>query len=563
MKKIIFNNPKKAILISFLVFLQGITGASIFLYINKFINILLSSPDLKTITFFSLIGAGIVLLLLFLDILVKKVIINYSIETTFLIRNDIMESIFKKRINEIIKYDSQYYISFILNDLPKLYGLVLAIFLLISNVFYFSVSIGVLFYLSWQITLLSILFLILVVLPLLYFSNRLNKSNIALSRNFANYTSKISEILSGIETIKEYKSEDFFLNIVNNEHNELMREEKKYAYINNKQEILMNFATSIMYFSLIILAAFLIFKGQLSISIISVLLYCSNLLTNLAVAIFNRLSLIITTKDLRQKYMDITDSKLIEFKDIKNIDNYNITISNLSFSYKNKPVLKNINLELKENKKYLLIGKSGSGKTTLLRLLSKELVNYKGEIKIGEDNINCIPDNIVYDSLSFVKQKSDIFDGTIKSNITFSNEADENKLKKVIKLAKLEDLIKSKTFGLDEKINNNLNSFSVGEKQRISIARALYRESKIYLFDEICSSLDKKTSEEIEKIVLDLPNALVINVAHKFSKNLLNKYDKIIFINDGEIKYFDHYSNIKDKSDLLDYLMEGRENENY
>ena len=64
-------------------------------------------------------------------------------------------------------------------------------------------------------------------------------------------------------------------------------------------------------------------------------------------------------------------------------------------------------------------------------------------------------------------------------------------------------------------------------------------------------------------MVLDLPNALVINVAHKFSKNLLNKYDKIIFIKDGEIKYFDHYSNIKDKSDFLDYLMEGRENENY
>lgn len=563
MKKLIFNNPKKAIFISFLVFLQGIIGASIFLYINKFVNLLLSSPDLKTITVFSLIGAGIVLFLLFLDILVKKVIINYSIETTLLIRNDIMKSIFDKRVSEIIKYDSQYYVSFILNDLPKLYGLILAIFLLISNIFYFTISIVVLFYLSWQITLLSILFLILVILPLLYFSNRLNKSNIALSRNFANYTSKISEILSGIETIKEYKSEDFFKNIVNNEHDELMREEKNYAYINNKQGILMNLATSIMYFSLIILAAFLVFKGQLSISIISVLLYCSNLLTNLAVAIFNRLSLIITTKDLRQKYINITDCKLVEFKDEKNINNHNITILDLSFSYKNKPVLKNINIFLEENKKYLLIGKSGSGKTTLLRLLSKELVNYKGEIKLDKEKLNDIPDISLYNNLSFVKQKSDIFDGTIKSNITFSNETDENKLKKVIKLAKLEDLIKSKTFGLDEKINNNLNSLSVGEKQRISIARALYRESKIYLFDEICSSLDKKTSEDIEKMVLDLPNALVINVAHKFSKNLLNKYDKIIFINDGEIKYFDHYSNIKDKSDFLNYLMEGRENENY
>lgn len=563
MRKLIFNNPRRVVSICILLLLKGMIGASITLYINYFVNILLSSINVKKIILFALIGIAYVLAMLLFDIVAKKVVVDYSTQTTLLIRKGSIKSIFEKRVNKILEKDPQYYVSFVLNDLPKIYGLVINAFLLISNSFYFILSLAVLFYLSWQIALLSILFLILVVLPLLYFSNRLNKSNMVLSQKYAKYTDLISEVFNGIDIIKEYKSEEFFLNIVNDEHKELRHEEKKFEYINNRQMVLMNLAISLMYFTLVIFTAFLIYKGELSIGIITIVLYCSNLLTDLSLSIFNRVGNIITTKGLRKKYFDISYSKNFESKEIKKIQRFNISISNLVFSYKNKPVLKNLNLTLEENKKYLLIGKSGSGKTTFLRLLSKELVNYNGELKIDKKNLNSIPDIALYDYLSFVKQKSDIFDGTIKSNITFSNDVDNPKLEKVIKLTRLEDLINSKTFGLDEKINNYSKSLSVGEKQRISISRALYRESRIYLFDEICSSLDKKTSENIENMILSIPNALVINVAHKFSKILMSRYDKIIFIKDGEIKYFDHYSNIKDKSDFLDYLMEGRENENY
>ena len=219
-------------------------------------------------------------------------------------------------------------------------------------------------------------------------------------------------------------------------------------------------------------------------------------------------------------------------------ENKTIHLQNLSFTYigaGNEPVLKNINLFIPDKKTTAIVGMSGSGKTTLLKLLLKFYEHYKGDIKIGEANLNSISHNFWRDQCSSVMQDGYIFNDTIANNIALTDEKpDYINLLNACKVANIMPFIEQLPLGFNTKIGAEGNGISQGQKQRILIARAVYKNPHFVFFDEATNALDANN----EKVILEnlqqfFINKTVVIVAHRLST--VKNADNIVVLQNGEI----------------------------
>jgi ABC-type bacteriocin/lantibiotic exporter with double-glycine peptidase domain len=217
-----------------------------------------------------------------------------------------------------------------------------------------------------------------------------------------------------------------------------------------------------------------------------------------------------------------------------------ISVVNLSFSFgdKNNFLMENINFEIKKNSFIGLIGKSGSGKSTLLNIIVGLLEPYKGGVYYNK-NIN-IYNNLqyFYKKIAYVSQEINIIDDSIKNNIAFGIEEDEidiNKLLMAVESAKLSSFVKELNMGLETILGDRGARISGGQKQRIGIARALYFNPDLIIFDESTNALDSSTEKEITDSIFQLKGKKTIIFA-THQKSLLEKCDTILEISDNKLK---------------------------
>lgn len=217
---------------------------------------------------------------------------------------------------------------------------------------------------------------------------------------------------------------------------------------------------------------------------------------------------------------------------------HDILIKNLSYTYPgagNEPVLKNINLTIPQGKVTAIVGMSGSGKTTLIKLLLRFYENYKGDIYLGKANFKTISPKFWRSVSGAVMQDSFVFNENIRKNITVTNERiNEEHLINSCRTANILSFIESLPLGFYTKLGAEGNGISGGQKQRLSIARAVYKNPQFIFFDEATNSLDANN----EKVILEnmqqfFENKTVIVVAHRLST--VRNADKIVVMEDGEI----------------------------
>ena len=221
--------------------------------------------------------------------------------------------------------------------------------------------------------------------------------------------------------------------------------------------------------------------------------------------------------------------------DIENI-NKDIRLENVSFGYSDeKEILHDISLDFKKGKSYAIVGASGSGKSTLLNLLlSSGNGQTSGNIYIDNQNINTISSESLYDEVSVIGQNVFLFNSTIENNITMFKDFDENRITEVINKAHLSKFMEE--HGKDFDCGENGKNLSGGEKQRISIARSLLRNSSVLLADEVTAALDPKTAFEVSNEILDLEGITRIVVTHSLEESLMKRYDEIIVLRDGRVE---------------------------
>ena len=226
----------------------------------------------------------------------------------------------------------------------------------------------------------------------------------------------------------------------------------------------------------------------------------------------------------------IDDSKLQDVKGTLKFDNVSFT-----FDGADSPVLSNISFEAEAGKTTAIIGSTGSGKSTLLHLIPRYFDASEGEISIDGVNIRDISLSKLRDTLGFVPQKGVLFSGNIESNIKFADEnITDEQMKKAAEIAQALDFINEKEDKFNSEISQGGSNVSGGQKQRLSIARALAKNPKILLFDDSFSALDYKTDVKLRKTLREEMSGVTTIIVAQRIATILNA-DKIIVMNEGKI----------------------------
>lgn len=238
-----------------------------------------------------------------------------------------------------------------------------------------------------------------------------------------------------------------------------------------------------------------------------------------------------------------------------------IQIKDLSFSYQNTQILKNINLEINKNQTIAFVGESGSGKTTLLNIVTGLIKPNKGELFI--DNLSIDQINLLsYQSkIGYISQEPVIFNDSIYNNVTFwdnLNKEGNSKFENAIKKASIDKFVNSLPEKENTLLGNNGINLSGGQKQRISIARELYKNIDLLILDEATSALDSETEKEIQENIDQLKgDYTIIIVAHRLST--IRKADIIYFMDNGEIANYGSFDELCNKSERFKKMVELQE----
>ena len=211
-------------------------------------------------------------------------------------------------------------------------------------------------------------------------------------------------------------------------------------------------------------------------------------------------------------------------------------------------------MNIETGKKYVIVGESGGGKSTLLKLLLRYYDDYEGQMFLDDIEFNKIKPDRWFDITSIIQQNVFIFNGTIKDNIVLYKDYSDEKLNKAIRDSGLEKLIEKLPDGINTLVGEGGNNLSGGEKQRISIARALIRDNSVLALDEATSSLDNNTAYSIENTILNLENVTCFVITHKLIKNLLTKYDQIIVMKNGQVKGIGTFEQLINENEYFNKL---------
>ena len=220
-----------------------------------------------------------------------------------------------------------------------------------------------------------------------------------------------------------------------------------------------------------------------------------------------------------------------------------VEADSVSVSYgEGQEVLRNLSLSLPAGGCYAILGESGSGKTTLLNLLSGAKRDYTGSVRYDGQDIRNVSGERLFELISVIHQETFLFDATIEENITLFRPVDRAVLEDAVKKAGLEELVKEK--GLDYACGENGANLSGGEKQRVGIARSILLGAKVLLLDEATSALDIRTGSRLIRTVQQMEGKTRIAVTHDVYPELMDNFDRIIVLKDGQIAGQGKYSEL-------------------
>ena len=285
------------------------------------------------------------------------------------------------------------------------------------------------------------------------------------------------------------------------------------------------------------------------IAFIQLLDYVVNPIQELGPALANRKAaerLIAKAEDIMDEGAEKGNTDKIECKEFKN----EITFSNVQFGYQeDQKILKSITTNFKQGESYAIVGPSGSGKTTLLHMILGYFDNYKGSIQIDGKELTEISSDSLHSLITIIQQNVFVFDDSIMKNVTMYKDFDSQRIDRAIMAAGLTQLVETK--GSDYQCGENGKNLSGGEKQRVSIARAMLSNASILLADEATAALDTTNAQNVIRSILELKDMTRIVVTHSLNRQVLSQFDHIIVMKDGEIVDIGTFDELYSKKELF------------
>ncbi len=406
--------------------------------------------------------------------------------------------------------------------------------------FFSSISlVAVLFYNSWQLALIAVAVLFCALFPLTKVRKRIKDINQKTVYTNAEVVTHYNEAFGGNRVICSYNLFDYENTRFDDALRRVFKLNMKMIQRTGMLSPLMHFIVSLGIAAVIWVGSYLILSHQITagnfVSFIAALILLYNPIKGIGNS-FNNVQIALMAMervfDLLQAETLVHDAEdATELNDIKQIE-----YKNVCFEYvKGKPVLQNINLNIKHGETVALVGNSGGGKSTFASLLPRFYDVTSGNIMINNRDIRSYTLESLRDSISVVFQDNFLFSGTIRHNIMLGKEnATEEELQRAVEMAYLNDFVPKLAKGLDTDIGERGVLLSGGQKQRIAIARAFLKNAPIVILDEATSALDNKSEAVVQKAIENLmKDRTVIVIAHRLST--VRHADKIVVINYGKI----------------------------
>ena len=472
----------------------------------------------------------------------KILMIHVGEEVKMKLQFDMLKSLVKADTQFIDKKHSGKFISNLTYDVGHITNL---LSIAILNLFKDSLTLFglliVMFIQNWKLSLVSIIMIPLASIAARTLGKRMGKVVTEAQEKSGFLTSYLVELFKNHKLIKIFQKENFETNRANNHLEQLKDKSKKISTVLVRMSPIMEILTGIMIAILIFYSGKLIIKDEIQVNNFFSFLAAMMLayqpvrsLSTLNMVInqgFSAASRILPIIDIVNSIKDKENSKKIEINDGK------IKFKDIYFKYNSNEenVLNNINLEFEGGKMTALVGHSGSGKSTILNLIPRFYQAKNGDITIDGQSIYDATLESLRKNISLVSQETTLFDDTIKNNIKYANEnASDDEVYKVAKLSNSYDFIQNLPEKFETVIGENGVRLSGGEKQRISIARAMIKKSEIILLDEATSSLDTETEGKIQEALnLLVQNKTTIVIAHRLS-TILNS-NNIYLIDSGKV----------------------------
>ena len=480
------------------------------------------------------------LFMIFSLYLQNKFINNWKLATSKLFMQYYLFSPYKQLLNTSPS-EKIYTLGFLINQ--SLDGFVFRMINVVTNI----IIVGMILILLFTKFLLAAFVTCIFIFFSMSFQNKFFKLKLGkISKEFLEESSRnnnrVIENINNLKEIKILSAEDYF-------YNEYVVSQSNFVKIVFKNNF---YGTIIPYITeIFVVVALLILAGIISLQSIENISWMIASYGIIVASIFriapalNRIQVsmntINTSRDLVKMMIKEHDSLNLDYLEEKasfniKFKNY-IKLKNIYFSYKKTPVIKDLNLEIKKGEFIGIIGLSGAGKSTLADIIMGLLPIDSGKIVIDDIEFNQKNFSALRKLIGYVPQQINIFDGSFKRNVAWGikeEEIDEQLVIEALKKARLYDIVTQFEEGINAPAIKGSSGLSQGQKQRLAIARALYRNSEVLIFDEATSSLDVETEHEITQMLNSIKGEkTIIAIAHRLST--LKSCDRLIYLKDGTI----------------------------
>ena len=486
----------------------------------------------------------------------KTILIRVGEEVTKILQLQLMKSIIKADAEVVDKKHSGKFISHLNFDISMMTNLISTVILNIAKDTLTLIGlIGVMFYQNWRLALFALIMIPLASFAAKSLGKRIGKVTTQAQESSGLLTSYMLEIFKNHKVIKIFQKENYEFIRAEKFINDLKDKVIKIATVMVRASPIMETLTGIMIGLLIYFSGKLILKEQLDVnnffSFLAAMMLAYQPVRSLAtinMAINQGLSAakrILPAIDVKNKVIESSNSKLL------NLTKGDIELKNISFQYneEDRKVLNEINMFVEGGEMTSLVGHSGAGKSTVMNLIPRFYDRQSGDITIDGQSIYNLKINSLRSNISLVTQDITLFDDTIKNNIAYANlDASDEEILEAAKLSYSDEFIQKLPKGFDTLIGENGIRLSGGEKQRISIARAMLKKSKIILLDEATSSLDAETETKIQSAInLLTKERTTLVIAHRLSTIINSK--RIYVVDKGEIVANGTHSDLLKESD--------------
>ena len=424
-----------------------------------------------------------------------------------------------------------------------------------------SLAIGaVFFYISPLVASISILPIPIILVIAFFFQRNLSPRYLSVRNSVGLLNNTIFNNLIGISTIKSFVTEKIESNRVHDLSNDYRLKNKHAIKLSSAFVPLVRMGVLSGFLGTMIIGSYLALDGTIAVGSYSVLVFLTQRFLWPFTTLGETVDLFERSMASTKRILDLLDTpqKIKDTKESIALDDFNhdINFKNINFHYiDTKAIFENLNLTIKRNSLVGIVGQTGSGKTTIIKLLLRFYDTIGGSIEIGPNEIKNIKIKNLRENIGYVSQDIFMFDGSIKDNIAYPNMGNDEQVVTVAKQSQAHEFIMKLENGYDTFIGERGQKLSEGQKQRIAIARALYKNPPILIFDEATSSVDNETELLLQKALYSISkDRTTIVIAHRLST--VRNADNIFVLGNGSIIESGNHKKLLEEKGVYNKLWE-------